>query len=310
MDAFSLFSRRGGAPTSILKFGLGACIGIGLMFQSVQAQSCNCVESNYYASEPLPLVSFVTTCPAWPANHWLPPVRGVNTAGPLVASYRGELFLSTRTIPYADEAMSTIDVVVQGKRDICQGVTRVGDQALSGWNIVILNHWYTPGPSTGGRNPMPTFKKLDRNILATLPAPVFFPIEDAEAAQVRAFFDAEGQGLAPVIPGLALAPFAGRYRLRAVPTMGYLPEAHRQGRRAPRGTVITTDLMKDIRIRSPAPSLVRIWHRLRFLGLTLGSHGHINSHLCPSPPTARKVPHQRFQPIRFLQAAPCQLESV
>jgi hypothetical protein len=247
MDAFSLFPRRGGVPTWIQKFGLGACIGIGLMFQSVQAQSCNCVESNYYASEPLPLVSFVTTCPAWPANHWLPPVRGVNTAGPLVASYRGELFLSARTIPYADEAMSTIDVVVQGKKDICQGVTRVGDQALSGWNIVILNHWYTPGPSTGGRNPMPTFKKLDRNILATLPAPVFFPIEDAEAAQVRSFFDAEGQGLAPVIPGLALAPFAGRYRLRAVPTMGYLPEAHRQGSRAPRGTVITTDLMKDIR---------------------------------------------------------------
>ena len=118
MDAFNLFSLRGGAPTPILKFGFGACIGIGLIFQSVQAQSCNCVESNYYSSEPLPLVSFVTTCPAWPANYWLPPVKGVNTAGPLVPSYRGELFLSTRTIPYADEAMSTINVVVQGKMDI------------------------------------------------------------------------------------------------------------------------------------------------------------------------------------------------
>lgn len=246
MDTFRLYPRAKNALASTLKTGIRPFLALGLGVQVGQAQTCNCAASNYYASEPLPLASLVTACSDWPATLWQAPVRGAATPIP-IASYRGELFLSPRAIPYADGAVREVAAVVQGKRENCQEIARVGDQALSGWNIVILNEWYTPAPLSGTPGEVPTFRRLNRNVVAALPAPVFFPLEDAEATQVHAFFEAQGQGIPPVIPGLTLAPFAGRYRLQANPSMNYSPEAHRAGRRAPRGTVVTTALMQDIR---------------------------------------------------------------
>ena len=182
-------------------------------------EPCDCVASDYYASEPLPLASIVISCPDWPAATVASSSsRGQPVTTP-VAQYRGELYLNTKSIPYADNAVSTFNALIKGTMQQCEKRIRVSDQALSGWNIVLLPDWYTPSVQTTGRgavNPAPV--RLKGNLLATLPGTVFIPLEETEAMQVQSFFRGGGLGLPPQVPGLGLAAYPNGFTVGAGPT--------------------------------------------------------------------------------------------
>ena len=219
-------------------------LAMGILMRA-EAQTCDCVASDYYASESLPLVSIVTSCPDWPASIATPGLRGA-VLYEAVDQYRGELYLNAKNIPYKDEAVSTFKAVIQGKTQDCETRIRVSDQALSGWNLVLMPFWYTPSTQASGRGTtVPAPVRLKGNLLAALPGTVFLPLEEAEAMQVQSFFKGGGLGLPPAVPGATLAVFPTGFSITGIGTPTYTPYLG-SARRAPRGTILTKNLVADM----------------------------------------------------------------
>jgi hypothetical protein len=244
MDDSEILIRRIRLLGIVFKALLGAALGFGFVKLARAAPACECVSSDWYASETLPFASAVTDCPDWPAYAPGATGRSGSTQGPAISAYRGELFLSQKAIPYADDGVKTVAAVIGGKREDCQEHYRVADQALSGWYLIPLTRWYSSRQIAGVVSV--TYTRLDRGVLAALPGTRFIPLEDAEAEQVQAFFRTKGSGAAPRIPGIGLGSFPKGFLLSGGPDPVYTPGPRPSGR-SQAFYVDAATLLNDIR---------------------------------------------------------------
>lgn len=241
MDAPDEIEKKVRMIRIFLKMALLLMLGFGWVRLVHAAPDCDCVSSEYFSSEILPIGSIATSCPDWPAAIVKMGLRGTSTSTPVV-QYQGGLYLNAKAIPYVDGTTRTFSALIKGTYQTCQEVTHVSDKSLSGWNIVILNRWYTGGgPPPTGRAPPPKLIRLAGNIVATLSSPVFFPLEETAANQVQAFFQAGGAGTPPAVPGLQFAAFPKAFSLSGAVDPVYLPS-----RSAPAGGFLTKTLLADI----------------------------------------------------------------
>lgn len=194
--------------------------------------------SDYYASEALPTASIVTSCPDWPANILTNGAKGNIITTP-VQPYQGKLFLSQKLIPYSDGDVKTLSATIKGSKQDCQQIIRTTDEALSGWNIVLLNQWYTP---VSGQ-----WSRLANNIISALPGIMFIPLEENNAMQVKAFFQSNGKILPPTISGLQFGAYAKQYQLTTNPDITYSPYLKTTGQNRVNGVLTTQTLLNDIK---------------------------------------------------------------
>ncbi len=202
---------------------------------------CDCVSADSYTSEPLPLASFVTSCPDWPAAVLRTGARGLFVSDPLPA-YQGQLFLSQKLIPYADGVVKTIRAVIKGEFQDCEQTVRTGDKALQGWNIVLLNHWYSLASGSTTK-----VKRLDQNIMATIPGSILFPLEEMDAMRVKGFFQSTGTGVLPTLPAVQFALYPKQFQFAPGAPLIYTPSLVITPRGATLGAVTTPNLLNDIR---------------------------------------------------------------
>ncbi len=231
MDAFN--------PKNLIRrIGLGSLV---IISESLAIPPCECIGTDYYSSEALPLASLVTACPDWPASFPRLGARGLLLEDPLPA-YQGQLFLSQKLIPYADGSVKTVAAIIKGQKQDCQQMIRSGDQALNGWNIVLLTHWYALALGS-----MTAVKRLDQNILSTIPGPILFPMEEVDAMQVKAFFQAQGKGVLPKLDRVQFASYPKQFDFLPGVRLEYVPTPSGGARGAVLGSVLTKNLLSDIR---------------------------------------------------------------
>lgn len=208
--------------------------------------TCDCASTEYFIPETLPFASLVTSCPEWPATTIPPPStgrggRGISVAvGTSIPSYRGELYLSEGFIPYAEGSTKTIPAIIKGQRQDCQERARLGDQALGGWTLIILNRWYT---GVGNFS----FVRLQGGLMAAMPGNIFYPLEESEAALMKNFFHAHG-GTSPTVSGIQFAAYPSSLVLNGGTFPSYsIPVSNPRGSRGPQPFVVQTNtLIADI----------------------------------------------------------------
>lgn len=190
-------------------------------------QTCTCASTTWYPATALPALVVQTVCPEWPAV--IPSAAGAGTLLPL-PEVTGLVYLSDRQVAANRGREARFRSVADGESQECTSYYTEGPLYAAGWNVLLLNRWYTAGAR--GRA-----VRLQDGILADMAAPTLLPVAEEAAPLLEQLFARRGRGQGPALSGFSVRRFPAYYN-------PLLRRAALNSREA--GAVSVTTLLRDI----------------------------------------------------------------
>lgn len=225
---------------------------MGLLNPILAAAQCDCISDFNYTSEILPAAAVTRTCPNTPGYYTITSSRYGDVLSDPVSPFDTYVYLNASFNQYQNGVQTSFSTWYNNgalQRQTCTEEANTLSFSLSGWNILILDRWYTMVPGMGnGRGkgntgPATVPARMTQGVIGSMLSG--FPVPDENLAGAQSFFLNRG-GALPTVPGVSFFTYPRSFALSGTGPAVYKPTGSRGGANILSTNSILDDIQKTL----------------------------------------------------------------